>query len=152
MSERLQMATKLKGLHARWCELTRELGASTDGRGQDRQLRELQEIESDVLAAVVDAARLLEEGDNEIASLRSAVPQGHVRTPDGRDVRVLGTLVETADHCIVGHEAKAFVIRRRSVNGHTERFVGSVSNNCEHFARYFASRSKAIAALQEIDP
>ena len=95
--------------------------------------------------------QIMRDAAAEITRLREQVPPGHVRLPDGRDVPMLGTLVETADHCIVGHEAKAFVIRRRSVNGHTERFVGSVTNHCEHFARYFASREKALAALQEIN-
>lgn len=75
MSERLEIAERLADLRARWFRLTRELGASTDGRGQDRQLRELQEIESDVLAAVVDAAKIMRSDENEIATLRLRVAE-----------------------------------------------------------------------------
>jgi len=35
-------------------------------------------------------------------------PSGCVRTPDGRDVRVLGTLPMTADGCVVGDGARLF--------------------------------------------
>lgn len=75
MSERLQMATKLKGLHARWCELTRDLGASRTGDNGDRIVRELESIEHEVRTAAVDAAKIMQSDEKEIANLRARVSE-----------------------------------------------------------------------------
>lgn len=66
MSERLQMATKLKGLHARWCELTRELGASRTGDNVDRIMRELEAVEHEMRSAIVGAAAILESAERQL--------------------------------------------------------------------------------------
>lgn len=39
---------------------------------------------------------------------RAKVPEGHVRTPDGVDRKVLGTLQITADGCVIGEGADLF--------------------------------------------
>lgn len=43
------------------------------------------------------------------ALLARAVPEGCVRLPDGRDVRVLGTLPMTKDGCVMGDWASVYV-------------------------------------------
>jgi hypothetical protein len=66
MSERLQMATKLKEIHARWCELTRELGASRTGDNGDRIVRELEAVEHEMRSAIVGAAAILESAERQL--------------------------------------------------------------------------------------
>lgn len=75
MSERLEIAERLADLRARWFKLTRELGASPDVREQDRLIRELESIEHEVRTAAVDAAKIMQSDEKEIANLRARVSE-----------------------------------------------------------------------------
>lgn len=71
LNDRLELAERLAGLRRRWFKLTRTLGAEADVREQDRLIRELESIETEVRSAVVDVAKMLKSDDKEIAGLRS---------------------------------------------------------------------------------
>jgi len=75
MSYRLEVAECLADLRGRWFKLTRELGASTGGRDQDRLIRELESIEHEMRTAVVDAAKIMQSDEKEIATLRLRVAE-----------------------------------------------------------------------------
>lgn len=70
LNDRLELAERLCGLRRRWFELTRQLGAEPDPREQDRLIRELESIETEVRSAVVDVAKMLKSDDKEIVDLR----------------------------------------------------------------------------------
>lgn len=99
MSERLEIAERLADLRARWFRLTRELGASTDGRDQDRLIRELESIESEMRTAVVDAVKIMWSDEKEIATLRLCVAE-YKLAHDGSEAAIhmaiarMGGLVE----------------------------------------------------------
>lgn len=53
-----------------------------------------------------------------ITTAALTIPANHIRTPDGKDVKVLGTLPITKDGCVVGINAYPFYVGEKADGSH----------------------------------
>lgn len=70
-----------------------------------------QKVSMDIVTWLRDKAGVKHrEAANEIERLRALMlpPEGHILLPDGKCVKVLGTLPVTKDGCAVAHEAEVY--------------------------------------------
>lgn len=93
--------------------------------------------------AAADA--LLEEIFARALAARSAVPDGHVRLPDGREVKVLGDIILTADGMLPGNNAVLWLKPRGDFpqDGARRRV-----NSCEHFQLLYSTKEAAESAAR----